>query len=111
MVFVCFESKADIGMQLHWNYRKGMKTLKIPNTFGSKKELIEHFAKRVPFPEFYSLNWDSFASCLSEILEIDQLDLHVEHIGWSEAQYKSVHPYRQILLDALLTNKNFTVNF
>ena len=88
-----------------------MKTIKIANSFSSKEELIEHFAKGLLFPEFYSLNWDSFASCLSEILEVDELDIHVEHIGWSETQYKSLHSYRMILLDILLINKNFTVNF
>ena len=88
-----------------------MKVLKIPNSIRKKEELIEHFARHVPFPEFYSLNWDSFYSCLTEMLENDDMDLHIEHVGWSEEQYKSLHPYRQILLDVLLTNKNLTANF
>lgn len=88
-----------------------MKVLEVPASIRNKAQLIEHFAKSVPFPDYYSLNWDSFESCLTEMLEDEAFDLHLKHIGWSEAQYKSLHPYRQILLDALLTSKNFTVNF
>ena len=88
-----------------------MKLLKVPNSIRTKEQLIAHFAKRVPFPDFYSVNWDSFDSCLGEFLETNRSDLHIEHVGWTEAKYRSLHPYRQILLDALLTNANFTVIF
>lgn len=88
-----------------------MNRLEVPISIRNKQQLIKHYAKHVPFPEYYSLNWDSFDSCLTEMLENDELDLHIEHVGWSAEQYRSLHPYRQILLDALLANNNFTVKF
>lgn len=88
-----------------------MRVLKVPNSIRNQEQLIEHFAKRVPFPDFYSVNWDSFESCLGEMLETNMIELHIEHVGWTEAQYRSLHPYRQILLDALLAYANFTVKF
>lgn len=103
--------RSDIGIQTHGTYPTDMKVVKVPDSIRGKEELIEHFAKCIPFPGFYSLNWDSFDSCLNEILENDALDFHVEHIGWTEKQYRLLHPYRQILLDALFANGNFTVKF
>lgn len=88
-----------------------MKVLEVPASIRNKAELIDHFAKSVPFPDFYSLNWDSFDSCLTEMLENEGLDLHIKHLGWSEDQYKSLNPYRQILLDALFKFRNLTVKF
>ncbi len=88
-----------------------MKVLEVPTSIRNKDQLIEHFAIHVPFPEFYSLNWDSFDACLTEMLENDAFVLHIEHLGWCDAQYSSLHPYRKILLEADLANSNLTVKF
>ena len=75
-------------------------TLKVPKPAFqtlSKPWVIEFYAKNLSFPEYWSLNWDSFYACLSDSLD-------------EMTSVRVVHTVRRIKPAALRTGKGNAEN-
>jgi len=72
-----------------------------PESLNSKESLLNEFSKKALFPDYFSMNWDSFEECLRDLSWIKQKRLIIihKHLPLLNSK-KNLKIYLEILNDA-----------